>query len=185
MRDQIFRLGERLDSAKAANEILREKLARAERANKDQFQQLVSLTRETIGQENEAQSNQRHTWRYEYEYGLISNSGKGRLSLRYRDGSKTTIRYSYENYATDEMFFSGMFRNTSKTTARFQFRVNLAKPTINMGGGAQFEVVGRKLCKTPYLEPGEIYDFNTIVRVSTIREVSSGGIDHVQAFELE
>jgi hypothetical protein len=123
-------------------------------------------------------------WRYTYEFGLIGYAGKGRMKLRYSDGTRTKIRYSYENYATDRMFFSGNFLNKSNTTAKFQFQVFLATPTGNLGMGPKYKVVGRKMVTTPYLAPGEVHQFDVDVPVSTIRKVSIGGIGNVRAFDL-
>lgn len=110
-----------------------------------------------------------HRYTYQYELSLVSIRGHGRMKIRHSDGSRSKLKYTYEEYRDDVIEVRVFFRNASSQTARFSFIVGVGR-----GGkfaGTKPVMLGRGSYSTPALIPDEVHEFTLEIPVKDPGEV--------------
>ena len=100
---------------------------------------------------------------YTYEYGLIREAGRGRVTLRDRDGKRQTTRYDYSEYRDDAVWVTLYFKNDADRPLRYTGLVAL-------GGKQNFNdkrppLLAQTPFRTPVLQPGEVFDLSQEIDV--------------------
>ena len=122
-------------------------------------------------------------YRYEYSFGLIGNSGRGRVVLRNEDGKLQTERYNFSEYRDDAVWVKLLFRNDGDTPQRFNGAMALGHRQAGAGlGRARVGVLATVSLSTPVLQPGEIYESDHEVRVDRVGDVDFVEVGRVRSF---
>lgn len=117
-------------------------------------------------------------YRFAYEFGLIREAGRGRVTLRDRTGKRTTTEYSYSEYRQDALWINLFLRNDSPQPMRFTGVMSLQgdKPLF----AKTRRVYTSRGFATPMLQPGEVYQLpEDEVAVNRPWQV-----DHVELLEV-
>ncbi len=150
--------------------------------------QLEALTRENHALSNlhepleaePAAANDVAKYRYEYEYYLISDSGKGRMVMRKRDGSREVVRYRFSEYMNDRIGVDIFFRNDSTTPASYSMGIAAASKIYGFSDRKR-DVLAVTTHRTPVIQPGEVHKFTVTLMVDNPRNVDIIEIGNVQS----
>lgn len=100
---------------------------------------------------------------YTYEFGLIREATRGRVTLRDKDGNREKIRYDVSEYRDDAVWITLYFKNESDRPLRYT-------GLIALGGKKNFNdkrppVLAQTPFRTPVLQPGEVFDLSQEIDV--------------------
>ncbi len=110
---------------------------------------------------------------YEYEFSMISSSGRGNVTIRDRNGGKSRVRYSYDEYYDDRIEVEIYFRNISIRPASFSMVIAAGS---RLTTDKRRVVLATTTYRTPVLQPRELHRFTQVMMVSNPR--------HVQVIEI-
>ncbi|MEM1353720.1 MAG: hypothetical protein AAGH88_02435 [Planctomycetota bacterium] len=124
-------------------------------------------------------------WRYTHSFALIPIGTDQRVTIRTDDlGNVTTTIDEEIEYDPRQVYMSGSFRNTSSRAYRYTFVVAVSS---SLGQGDLFDpedkqnILGYEQIQTPVLEPGEVWNWETVLRVRSVYQIRKADIGQVSA----
>jgi len=147
----------------------------------DQAAQLHKVWTRRIGVLNEMAP----SWRYTHSFALIPIGTDQRVTVRTDEyGNITTTIDEEIEYDPHQVYMSGTFRNTSSRAYRYTFVVALSS---SLGQGNLFDpeekrhVLGFEQIQTPLLQPGEVWNWETVLSVRSVYQIRKCGIGQITA----
>lgn len=174
----------RLNQRKAARaiELLQAVGDRWERtAAADDAAQLLKVWHRRIGVLNEMAPG----WRYTHSFALIPIGTEQQVTIRTDEyGNITTTINEEIAYDPNQVYTSGTFRNTSSRPYRYTFVIALSS---SLGQGNLFDpeekrfILGFEQIQTPLLQPGEVWQWETVLSVRSVYHIRKCDIGQVTA----
>ena len=174
LRSQNHRLEIQIKGLRKENNDLRARLGHSRRTAR--VEEALDRKIEVLNPLSQIKSVAMHT--FEYEWYLIGSKGRGRFTIRYRDGSRAKGSYSYEEYYTDRIGVDVFFKNASDQPASFSIMIG-AGATIRSMFRAYQNVLGKVACTTPVFQRGEVHQIIATVRVPDTRKINAVGVGRV------
>ncbi len=120
-------------------------------------------------------------YRYRYSFGLIGQSGRGRVVLRGQNGVLRGESYNFNEFRDDAVWVKLLFRNDGKVAQRFTGAMALGHRTLGLGR-SRIRVLATVSVSTPVLQPGEIHEIDREIRVDAVRDVDFVEVGKVRSF---
>lgn len=123
------------------------------------------------------------TYGFQWEWGLISETGEGRMTVRV-DGDKEKIKYDYEEYRNDAIWVTATITNTTARPLRFQGTLAVAGPVSGFMKKS-VEVLATTTATTRTLQPGESQRLTYELDVRDPKMVRGIELGNVRAFDSQ
>lgn len=124
-------------------------------------------------------------WRYTHSFALIPIGTEQHVTIRTDDNGNVTTTIDEEIvYDRNQVYMSGTFQNTSSRAHRYTFVVAVSSSN---GRGSMFDpeikqkLLGYERIQTPLLEPGELYNWETVLTIQNVYAIRRCGVGQVAA----
>lgn len=124
-------------------------------------------------------------WRYTHSFALIPIGTEQHVTIRTDDNGNITTTIDEEIvFDRNQVYMSGTFQNTSSRAHRYTFVVAVSSSN---GRGSMFDpeikqqLLGYERIQSPLLEPGELFNWETVLTIQNVYAIRRCGVGQVAA----